>query len=83
MLGQYDKALAEFREALRLRPSGGNYADVIAPDLSLNRFHEAQTTAEEAQVKNLDLSVLRSTLYQVAFLQDDSPGWRGKKLGYG
>jgi tetratricopeptide (TPR) repeat protein/predicted Ser/Thr protein kinase len=74
LLGQYDKALADFREALRLRASGGNYADLVGAYLTLNRFHEAQTTAQEAQAKNLDSPNLHSILYQIAFLQDDAPG---------
>ena len=74
LLGQYDKALADFREALRLRASGGNYANLVGAYLTLNRFHEAQTTAQEAQAKNLDSPNLHSILYQIAFLQDDAPG---------
>jgi len=41
-LGEYDKALAESREALRLAPeSGASYANLVAPYLYLNRLQEA------------------------------------------
>jgi serine/threonine protein kinase len=41
-LGQYDKALAEAREALRLNPvSGVNYANLVQAFSVLNRLEEA------------------------------------------
>ena len=74
-LGQYDKALAEAREALRLDPaSGQSYANLVAAYLSLNRLEEARATAEEAQAKNLDSPYLHFVLYLLAFLQNDAAG---------
>jgi serine/threonine protein kinase/predicted Zn-dependent protease len=73
-LGQYDKALADFRENLRLSPDGLSYALLVDDYLHLNRLEEARATAAEAQAKNLDSPFLRFFLYQLAFLQNDAAG---------
>ena len=74
-LGQYDKSLAEMREALLLDPAGAqSYANLVASYLSLNHLKEAWATAEEAQAKKLDSGYLHMLLYQVAFLQNDAAG---------
>jgi tetratricopeptide (TPR) repeat protein len=73
-LGQYDKALAKAREALRLDARGLNYANLTSSYISLNRLEEARATAEEAQAKNLDSPYLRLNLYLLAFLQNDAAG---------
>ncbi|MGH9776204.1 MAG: protein kinase domain-containing protein [Candidatus Acidiferrales bacterium] len=74
-LGQYDKVLAEFREALRLDPSSGlHYSNLVGIYLNLNRLQEARATAEEAQAKELDSPFLRFNLYELAILQNDKAG---------
>ena len=74
-LGQYDKALAEARESLRLDPaSGGVYANLVGAYLQLNRLEEARAIAEEAQAKKFDSPILRTNLYQLAFVQNDAAG---------
>jgi tetratricopeptide (TPR) repeat protein len=74
-LGQYDKSLAEVREALRLDPmSGLTYANLVTAYVPLNRLEEARATAQEAQAKKLDSFQLRLFLYLVAFLQNDAAG---------
>jgi serine/threonine protein kinase/Flp pilus assembly protein TadD len=73
-LGQYDKALAEAREAVRLDASALNYGNLVNNYLLLNRLEEARTTAEEAQAKNLDFPYLRFNLYLLAFLKNDAAG---------
>jgi tetratricopeptide (TPR) repeat protein/predicted Ser/Thr protein kinase len=74
-LGEYDKALAESLEALRLGPgSGASYATLVAHYLYLNRLQEARATADEAQGKNLDSPPLRFKLYVLAFLKNDAAG---------
>jgi eukaryotic-like serine/threonine-protein kinase len=73
--GEYDKALAESLEALRLDPgSGASYANLVAHYLYLNRLEEARATADEAQAKNLDSPPLRFKLYVLAFLKNDAAG---------
>ena len=73
-LGQHDKALLVNREAIRLNPSGSNYANLTTAYLTLNRLEEARATAEEAQAKKFDSDFLHSDLYFIAFLQNDTAG---------
>jgi hypothetical protein len=74
-LGQYDKGLAESREALRLSlTSGQDYANLVNDYLYLNRLEEARAIAEEAQAKTPDSASLRIYLYVLAFLQNDTVG---------
>jgi len=74
-LGQYDRALVEARETVRLAPySGGAYATLVGVYLLLNRQEGARATVEEAQAKKLDSPYLRFSLYQLAFLRNDTAG---------
>ena len=74
-LGQYDKSLAELREAHRLYPEGGQvYANIVLAYLRLNRIEEARATAEEAEEKKIDSPTLHRRLYLLAFLQNDATG---------
>jgi hypothetical protein len=75
VLGQYEKSLAEAREAFRLNPASAmNSANVVNSYLSLDRLEEARTAATEAEARKLDSPALRGILYQLAFLQDDAAG---------
>jgi DNA-binding winged helix-turn-helix (wHTH) protein/Flp pilus assembly protein TadD len=74
-VGQYDKSLAESREAHRLYPSNGLiYGTLIASYLQLNRLDEARATSQEAQDKQLDSTALHFIQYQLAFLREDMAG---------
>jgi eukaryotic-like serine/threonine-protein kinase len=74
-LGQHDKSLAEFREALRLGPSESiNFGNLLFAHVHLNQLGEARSTADEALAKNLDSADLRLYLYQLAFLEHDLTG---------
>jgi serine/threonine protein kinase/tetratricopeptide (TPR) repeat protein len=74
-LGQYEKSLEEFREAVRLGPSESlNFGNLAFVYIHLNRLREAQATADEALTKNFDSADLRLYLYQLAFLNHDPPG---------
>jgi Tfp pilus assembly protein PilF len=70
-MGQLDKALAEYQEAVRLTPSVAGYSNVMGVDLSLNRLDEAQATFEEACAQKLDGRYVRQTFYWLAFLRQD------------
>ena len=72
--GQYDKALAEVHESVRLAPNPLGYVNLIGSYLALNRLEEARSTAEEAQAKKLESPDLHSVVYQLAFLQNDAAG---------
>ena len=72
-LGQYDKALEEFREALRLTPDDAvTYGNLVISYICLSRLQEAQATAEEAQAKNFDSADLHLYLYEIDFLKQDA-----------
>jgi len=72
-LGQYDKALEDFREALRRVPDDAlTYSNLVISYICLNRLKEAAATAEEAQAKNFDSADLHLYLYELGFLQHDA-----------
>jgi class 3 adenylate cyclase/Flp pilus assembly protein TadD len=71
-LGQFDNALVESHEALRLDPQDAlMYANVVESYLNLSLLAEARATADEAKARNLDSPALRVLLYSLAFLQND------------
>ena len=73
--GEYDKALAANQEGLKLSPeSGFSYTSLVSGYLAVNRLDEARTTAQEAQVHNLDNPGNHQLLYVINFLQRDAPG---------
>ena len=70
ILGQYEKAATETREALRLNPNFVvGYANLGQIYLGLNRFDEARTTTEEAHGRKLEGIPLHLNLYALAFFQ--------------
>ena len=74
-LGQYDKALEEFRVALRIAPEDAlTYSNIVISYISLNRLQEAQATVKEAQAKNLDSTDLHQYQYEIGFLNHDTSG---------
>jgi serine/threonine protein kinase/predicted Zn-dependent protease len=87
-LGQYEKALEVARDAVRVNPASGlSYSILVIAYINLNRLDEARGVAEEAQAKNHDSPDLRSLLYQLAFLKNDTAamaqqvGWAIGKPG--
>jgi DNA-binding winged helix-turn-helix (wHTH) protein/tetratricopeptide (TPR) repeat protein len=72
-LGQYESALKEHREALRLLPHDSvAFRFVAYTYLLLDRVEDAAATAREARAKGLD-SALGPTVYSIAFYQNDAP----------
>ena len=72
-MGQYDKALLEAKEALRLAPDDVlNYSNLAFTYLLLSRLDEAQATFDQAFAHNLDGRELRWDIYEVAFLREDA-----------
>ena len=68
-LGQYEKSLAEYREALRLNPNSSlTYNNIVYAYLHLNRLEDARAIAEEAKAKQLNVS---DSLYMLSFLEND------------
>jgi tetratricopeptide (TPR) repeat protein len=73
-LGEYDKALSEALESVRLNPTAVGYESLFLEYLALDRLNEARLTAEEAQAKKLESPILHYGLYRLAFLQHDATG---------
>ncbi len=72
-LGQYDKAVAETQEALRLEPNNLYEHTNLAQDLlALNRVDEAKVVFDQARALKLDGWTLHLFTYYLAFLQGDS-----------
>ena len=74
-MGQHEKSLAEFRQALVVSPMDSVTSDNLFLTLiHLQRFDEARAVADDALSKNLDSANLRLHLYTLAFLKNDSAG---------
>jgi DNA-binding winged helix-turn-helix (wHTH) protein/tetratricopeptide (TPR) repeat protein len=74
-LGDYDKALAAFEDALKFNPETGNrYANLVSGYVQLNRLDQAKATAREAQRHHIDYPDVHVNLYWVAFLEHDAVG---------
>ena len=88
VMGQPEKALTEFQEALQLDPDNVTiYAALGAAYLRLNRLDEAKVTFDQAFAHKLDSGYLRLNMYNLAFLRGDSAqmeqqvAWAGDKPG--
>ena len=72
-LGNYEKALSEHSEALRLEPNNvGNYANLGGTYQDLNRFDEAEAVYEQADERKLEGEDLLANRYVLAFLKGDA-----------
>ena len=70
-MGQLDRSLAEYSQALHLMPSVISYTNVVGMDLSLNRFDAAGAMLDEAAAAKLDGRYLHQNRYWLAFLRGD------------
>ena len=71
-LGQYEKAITEMSEAIRLNPDGVVLRSNLMEDYTaLNRLHEAKETYRLALERNLNHTYLHADRYGVAFLEND------------
>jgi tetratricopeptide (TPR) repeat protein len=76
-LGRYEKALPEYREALRLDPDNvRSYTNVAGDLISLGRFDEAREVLRQAQGRNLNDELLSLNLYSLAFARRDAEEMR-------
>ncbi len=81
-IGQYEKALTEVQEALRLAPDSVNsYLNLGSTYLCLNRLKEAKATFDQAFAHNSDSGFLRQSMYYLAFLRGD-PGQMEQQLAW-
>ena len=73
-LGQYEKALAETQESVRLEPNAViGYTNLAGIYIPLNRPNDAKKAIEQAEERKLDGDILHWTIYQLAFLKGDTP----------
>jgi tetratricopeptide (TPR) repeat protein len=70
-LGQYEKAVTQAQEALRLEPSIVGYTNLAADYLALGRLDDARKGIEQAQARNLDGDFLHQEIYYLSFLLND------------
>ncbi len=75
ILGQYDRAVDETSQVIRLNPGFpvGYYQRMFSL-IALNRLDEAMATYAQAQKHKLSSPLLDMALYQVAFLENDVAG---------
>ncbi len=74
-LNQFDQAIAEAREAVRLGPNSVvAYQQLTRPLLALDRVSEALETVREASRKGLDSTALHALAYDLAFINNDAAG---------
>ena len=71
--GQYEKAVAEALETLRLSPNNVMaYTDLVKDYIALNRLDLATGYFEQAQARKLDYPYLRCGAYLIGFLRNDT-----------
>ena len=74
-LGQFERAAAVTRDALRLEPANIlGYNNLGVAYFSMNRLDEAKSTFDEALSRKLDGPYLRQSIYYLDFLRKDAAG---------
>jgi tetratricopeptide (TPR) repeat protein len=72
--GEWEKALEEAQEMLRLAPRSEAVVSVaMRAYLSLDRFDEAKAVAEKAFSRKMDGDPIRYNLLKIGYIQDDGP----------
>jgi len=78
-LGQFERAAAVTRDALRLEPNSIlGYNNLGVAYFSMNRLDEAKATFEEALARKLDGPYLRQSIYYLDFLRKDAGGMKAQ-----
>jgi tetratricopeptide (TPR) repeat protein len=73
VVGEYEKAAAENKEAIRLDPNAPAAYDLLmTDDIALDRLDEAKTTYEQARERKLSFTGYGLHLYEIAFLQHNA-----------
>jgi len=73
VIGQYEKAAEEAKEAIRLKPDFSvSYAFLMYNYTSLNRLDEAKIAFGETVARKVFNPMYLPALYQIAFLQNDA-----------
>jgi len=75
VIGRYEKAVEEAREAIRLKADIPiAYTFLMFGYIALNRLDEAKATHERALERKLNNPFYPLALYEIAFLQNDAAG---------
>jgi serine/threonine protein kinase/tetratricopeptide (TPR) repeat protein len=73
LMGNWEKALEEWREALRLEPNGvANYLNLGIAYTTLNRLDEAEAVYQQAEERKLENEFLLANRYSLAFLKGNA-----------
>jgi serine/threonine protein kinase/tetratricopeptide (TPR) repeat protein len=76
-LGQNEKAVEHFREAVRLDPNWAlPYVGLAGQLIRLGRFAEAKEVLEQASRQKLDSNLIHYHLYVIAFIHGDAAGMK-------
>jgi eukaryotic-like serine/threonine-protein kinase len=70
-LGQYDKAVVETKESLRLAPTTTGYGNLAFEYIALDKLDDAENVSRQAQAKGFDGLYIRENLYLLAFRRGD------------
>ena len=73
-LGQYDKSVAETKEAMQLAPTIAAYGNLSIEFIAQDKLDDAEKVLREAQAKGIDGLYIRGNLYLLAFRRGDSKG---------
>jgi len=74
ILGNHEKALREYTEALHLEPNdAANYSNLGTAYSNLNRLDEEEALYKQADDRKLENEGLLVNRYQLAFLKGDAP----------
>jgi DNA-binding winged helix-turn-helix (wHTH) protein/tetratricopeptide (TPR) repeat protein len=73
--GQYEKAVEESKEAVRLSPDNPiAYSTLLFNYIALNRIDEAKSAYADAMRHTVNQAFYCPALYEIAFLQNDAAG---------
>ncbi len=75
ILGQYEKAVEQAIEAVRLNPDNSiSYSILMLSYIAFNRLDEAKAAYGQALGRKLNRPFYHTSLYAIAFLQNDAAG---------
>jgi DNA-binding winged helix-turn-helix (wHTH) protein/tetratricopeptide (TPR) repeat protein len=70
--GEYDQAIKDTRESLRLAPDDSiSYGNLVGQYVAVNRLDEAKAVYTEAMARKAESGLLHGNMYGLAFLEGD------------
>jgi tetratricopeptide (TPR) repeat protein len=73
LLGKYETAIDMFHQSIRLNPDSPDTYGLLADSLlAVQQLEESRTTIHQAHLRNIDALLLRTALYDLAFLKGDA-----------